>query len=130
MKRSARAPGVLLLLAAFGCGSPTPSLHPVKGMVHYKDGEPVAGGFIEFRPSADPGQASIGDIGPGGFFELATLHNGRRQPGAPEGAYQVTVYPPMGQDQSGEAIPLAQTFRVEPRDNDFKIEVEKPRLRH
>ncbi|MDB5310014.1 MAG: hypothetical protein JWO38_4216 [Gemmataceae bacterium] len=122
--------GVVLGFAAAGCGGSRESLpptYPVSGSVKYKGGRPVAGGAVQFAPLADSSYTVSGDINDDGSFTLTTVKGTDRVAGAPEGEYRVTVMPPIPADHRAvPAVIMSQTYRVEPRDNTFPIEVPMP----
>ncbi len=121
------APLFLLLgFAVLGCGKgeDIPKLYPAKGKV-VRNGKAVKGEFIQFRPVKDMGEIFInGMVGADGTFELSTKRKGDPAPGAPEGEYQVTYMPP-GKDQSDPPVTPAKTYKVEPKSNDFTVDVSK-----
>jgi hypothetical protein len=118
---------VLLGMVPLGCGGPSSTLPPsysVTGSVHYKSGGPVAGGAIQFTSVSDTSFSVSGDISDDGKFTLYTVKGNERVHGVPEGEYTVTVQPPIPADQ--HVIPpivLPKTYRVEPKDNEFTLEV-------
>jgi hypothetical protein len=122
--------GVLL---AFGCNGPPPlpKTYPAGGTV-LKGKEPMKAGSIQFVNKDDPLLLIIGDIGTDGTFKLRTVKDTQTADGAPEGEYDVTVQPPAVEDSRGgiegahkhvPPIPLGKKYKVEPRDNSFKIEL-------
>jgi hypothetical protein len=123
--------GALLALMSIGCGgssSTLPTTYPVAGTVHYKGGSPVAGGAIEFSSISDTSFSISGEIDDTGSFTLYTIKGSDRVRGVPEGEYKVTVRPPIQSDHRPvPAIALLITYRVEPKDNTFTIEVETTR---
>lgn len=81
----------LLLVPLVGCGKP---MHPVKGVVHFKDGTPLPAGrvVIDF----DDGKTGAwGAIRADGTFEMGT---NTTNDGVPAGTYKVylsnTIEPP------------------------------------
>ena len=123
-----------LMLVAAGCAKPAPAvkLYQVKGTVLYKGGGPLAGGSISFQPTTTAGSPANATIKADGTFALATPVSNTRVEGAAEGVYRVTVLPPLAADHSTPVVPitLEQTFQVEPRDNQLRIEVEPGPQRH
>jgi hypothetical protein len=121
----------VLCFCLLGCNSKLSSLpktYSVTGSVVYKDGKPVAGGSIFFRSVTDSSFAASGDIDKDGKFVVMTVKDNEKVRGLPEGEYRVTVQPPIPPDQRAvQAIDLPQTFKVEPKDNQFAIEVEPRR---
>jgi hypothetical protein len=114
-------------LLAAGCGPGTAPLktYPVSGQVLVKGGQPLAGGTVEFRSTADPTIAAIGDIANDGSFALRTLYNGQTWPGAVEGLHDVSVSPARDREHHGAAsIRLPRPYTVEAKENRFVIEIE------
>ena len=125
-------PGVVLVLFAVGCGprSSLPKTYPVTGKVIDRGGQALpAGTSILFAPVADSSFSVSGDLGSDGKFSLFTVKGKDRGSGAPEGEYRVTIQLPIPPDQrrGATSIDLPRTFKVEPKDNDFPIEVDLPR---
>src|SRR5438552_17655549 len=90
----------LILAAAAGCGSSNTS--PVSGKVVFKDGTPLTGGLVLFRPVDEKLQVSSrGDIQPDGTFFLSTYKEGD---GAVPGKYQVAITPPTRPKKRENAI--------------------------
>jgi hypothetical protein len=114
-----------------GCGSSSstlPQTYPVKGSVHYQDGSPVVGGAIEFVSGSDSSFSVSGEIGEDGSFTLYTVKGSDKVRGAPEGAYKVTIRPPIQADHRPvQAIELPTTYQVESKENNFAIEVITPK---
>ncbi len=87
------ATAILLAVACAGC-SPSPfNLVPVSGSVSL-DGQPLAGGIVNFQPivagpGANAGPGSTARIGPDGRYTLATI---RGEPGAVVGKHRVKIY--------------------------------------
>ena len=83
----------LLVIVATGC-KPSPFvLVPVSGTV-LLDGQPLAGGVINFQPlatgaNATGGPGSTARIDPSGRYSLATMSG---QPGAVAGRHRVKIY--------------------------------------
>ena len=75
--------GVVLAVAAAGCGNTEPSVGRVSGTVSYR-GEPVTGGVIEFH-MPDNGVGVTGDLDPSGRFAFDAP--------IPTGEYVVCVLP-------------------------------------
>ena len=70
----------------------------------------------------------MGDIENDGTFSLHTFKSGEKGSGAPEGEYRVTIHLPIPADQRATPpIVLPRTYRVEPKDNHFPIEVAAPK---
>ena len=120
------------LAAGLGCPrrEPPPRTYPARGTVIVKGGKPLAGGSVHFAPTADPTFSAAGDLGDDGTFTLATVKGRARLPGAPEGEYRVTVSP---QSPPGGStllpVSLPNTFRVEPKENELRIEIPPPEVR-
>jgi hypothetical protein len=119
-----------LLLLVAGCGKPASTMlpiYPVMGTVHYKGGLPVAGGAIQFVSLSDSSYSVSGEINEDGTFTLYTVKGSERVQGAPEGAYRVSVQPPIPSDHRAvPAISLPDTYRIEPKENTFTVEVNAP----
>jgi hypothetical protein len=119
-------PGLLALV--IGCSksdSASEDLHPVRGTVLTKSGQPFAGGAIDFRSVDDPSGSATGEIGADGTFKLSSVVGDEVHPGAKPGPYRVTVVPRMGEDQSATPpIQLKSMFTVQPTENDFTIKLE------
>jgi hypothetical protein len=120
----------VFLGVAVGCGGSSnafPPTHPVTGSVSYKGGQPVAGGAIQFTHISDSSFSVSGDIGDDGSFTLFTVKGKDRVAGAPEGEYRVSVQPPIPADHRAvPAITLSKTYRIEPKEMKFSIEVTPP----
>jgi len=115
---------------ASGCGSSGRAddnndfvLHPVKGRVLQDDGSPFVGGHIRFLPVTAPNYVAAGDINPSGEFILRMDQMGvDKGPGAPEGAYSVSVRPAGA--AGNMAYVMAQgTYTVKAGDNAFTIKL-------
>jgi hypothetical protein len=118
----------LLLLAIIGCGPTIPRTYPVKGKVVWKGGKPVNDGRIEFRSLADEELKAIGEIERDGTFTLVTHKGGRTRAGAVAGQHRVVVEPDLGPRAPPQVVTLPKPYTVEPRENDFTIEI-TPRRR-
>jgi hypothetical protein len=120
----------LLAVIVAGCGggkSSLPPTFPVTGTVKFTNGQPVAGGAVQFASVSDSSFAVSGDIGTDGAFTLATVKGTDRVSGAPEGEYKVSVQPPIPADHRAvPAVVLPKTYRVEPQTNTFTIEIAPP----
>jgi hypothetical protein len=80
------------LLVATGCGGEGPysgKLYPVQGRVLLADGQPLAGGSVQFIPS-EGGLPATGEVGQDGTFSLKTF---KTREGAAPGRYKVRVEP-------------------------------------
>jgi hypothetical protein len=109
-----------------GCGKPAkeiPKTWSVKGKA-LNAGRPFVGGTIEFQPSGE-GQRAIGEIGPDGSFSVFTFFDNDKIDGAVPGTYRVSIIPPIPPDQNVQSFNLPKTYTIEPRDNDFTIDVSK-----
>jgi hypothetical protein len=123
------------LLLVTGCtgGGPTlPRTHPAGGSLRYQDGKPAAGASIQFNSATDPLLRIIGTAGDDGAFTLTTVKDAAQADGAPEGDYKVIISLPLANDPRGNApaghkgvppIVLDKTYRVEAKDNTFKIDL-------
>ena len=121
----------LVLFGISGCGSQT--LFPVSGKVTYKDGKPVAAGFVIFEP-VNQKIGARGEIQADGSFRLGTH---RENDGAMEGEYKVLVAPPPLPEegkrrrspihpkyQDLQSTPLKFTVTRDSEKNIFNIQVE------
>lgn len=134
----------LMIVAAgllTGCGDGKLKTWPVTGKVTFADGEPLAGGTIQFQSKlpAAAGLNAQGAIGADGTFRLSTYVDGD---GAIEGEHQVIVAPApyweTATPNEGPSQPLLDakyrsyetsglTFTVKPGDNQCPITVERPK---
>jgi len=120
---------ILSMVAAFAAvgftGCAGLKTYPVKGKVVFKGGRPVtSGGRIEFQSTSDPQVKATGWIElKDGSFSLTTYKQGKKIEGALEGPHSVVVElrNPVA------VVNLPNVYTVEPRENDFTIEVPKPR---
>ena len=78
---------------------------------------------------SDPSLTTKGDIEPDGTFELITLYQNEQLTGATQGQYHVTVIPRMVDNKPSPISQLPRPLTVEPKDNSFSIELEKPQER-
>jgi hypothetical protein len=118
-----------MVLPACGCNSSVglPKTYPAAGSVVYKDGTPMKGGSVQFTSNADPLLRVVGEIQPDGTFRLETIKDKARATGAPEGEYRVSVQPPLqGEHRGVPPVALPKPYKVEPHDNQFKIELSTP----
>ena len=125
----------LILTAVAGCGSA--STYPVRGKVRFKDGTPLAGGQVLFRPiNGKPPMSARSDIQPDGSFALGTYEVGD---GAMAGKYQAAINPPLPPKLSakrtqkpildprfGKYETSGLEFEVKPGTNNFTIAVTRP----
>jgi hypothetical protein len=118
-------------LALCGCSnSNLPKTYSAKGKVIHKESrEPVKRGSIDFISKADHNLRAVGEIREGGIFELIAFKDGEEQPGAAEGEYDVFVELPGGEGDAGRGgqIQIPGAFVIKPGDNEFTIEVPKPK---
>jgi hypothetical protein len=124
---------VLGLVVALGCtdGKPPgdlPALHPARGKV-VRNGQPVGGGMVRFFAQPDdPDLVVNAEVGADGAFELQTLHaqSQKKAKGAPAGTYQVTYYPPAGDQTQGpspEPVSPSQPQTIQAGNNELTVEV-------
>jgi hypothetical protein len=127
-RRLTSAFGLLALASAGGCGTPLPPTYPVTGKVVLRGGQPVPGGAVHLKSNSDPTLTVTGAIGEDGTFALQTLRGKTLTPGAPEGAYVVTVLPPAAPDQRLAMPPyvMPKPFEVRAGDNHLEITVDPP----
>ena len=125
----------LLLAAAAGCGAQ--HTYPVRGKVVFKDGTPLTGGLVVFRPVDTQLQVTArGDIQHDGTFVLGTYHEGD---GAVPGKYQAAITPPPRRKIREKPVekPIVHPrfesydtsgleFEVKRENNNFTIQVDKP----
>lgn len=100
-----------------------PKTFPVTGQVMMKDGKPVTGGMVQFQSKSDNRLSVTSEINPDGTFALISRKDGQKFPGATEGAYQVTLFPPMSASQTESPKLLPGTLTVEPKENAFTLTV-------
>jgi hypothetical protein len=110
-----------------GCGSGIPTTYAVKGKVVWKGGKPVEDGRIEFQSLSNANLKAVGEIESDGSFTLTTHKDGRTRQGAVEGEHRVLVEPDVGDGEPALLIVLPKPYTVEPRENNFHIEIEKAR---
>lgn len=116
--------GILLLVCLVGCGGRPYAVAPVAGRVSL-DGEPLAGGVVNFQPIAaknttSPGPGATGRLGPDGRFALELLDG---SPGAVVGEHRVRIYSVAGEgpaasdtDEPGrpkERVPVRYNYQSE-----------------
>ena len=127
----------LVALSATGCGGR--KVFPVSGIVLFRDGTPLSGGWVVFEPVSVEGQVTAsGDIQPNGTFSLSTEGKGD---GAMAGWYRVVVHPPLTSNpseiipepgiihpkfQNETTTPLEFEVRKDAKPNHFRLEVERP----
>jgi hypothetical protein len=115
---------VALLLAA-GCRSSLPKTYIVSGSVRYQGGQPMKGGSVQFAAPTDPALRIVGLIRADGTFTLETIRDNDKTSGAPEGDYEVTVFPPLRGDHKGTpALVLPTRYKVAAGEkNEFTIDL-------
>ncbi|MCA9246694.1 MAG: hypothetical protein KDA42_06250 [Planctomycetales bacterium] len=120
--------GTLIATVVIGCGRPAPKTEtfPVVGKVLLPNGEPLAGGAIEFHCQEGARLNAFGEIAADGTFSLNTVVEGTRVAGAVAGEHRVTIVPPMDESQSAVPILLRDTYPVTRGQNDLSIVVEGP----
>jgi hypothetical protein len=125
----------LVLAMAGGCGAGNTS--PVKGKVVFKDGSPLSGGLVLFKPLDEKLQVSArGDIREDGTFILGTYKD---DDGAVPGKYSVAITPPPRQKVREKPVSPPTVHRrftshetsglefdVTRKKNDFTIVIDKP----
>jgi hypothetical protein len=98
-----------------GCGGEGPysgALYPVKGQVLLADGQPLAGGSVQFIP-ARGGLPATGTIESDGSFTLKS----KSREGAAPGEYKVRVEPHSSllakskKGKAGQKLPFAAKYR-------------------
>jgi hypothetical protein len=112
----------LALAGSAGCGSGSKT-YPVNGRVVFKGGKAVTDGRIQFQSTSNPEVRAVGEIQPDGTFSLATHKDGKSIRGAVEGQHKVVVE----LERPAAVVVLATPYTVEPRENNFTIEVQRPR---
>ena len=94
----------------------------------------MQGGSIQFNSDADPLLRVVGQIDVNGVFELHTIKDAEAR-GAPVGEYQVIVTPPrpaharsdaVAAQKSERPITLERMYKVEAKENTFRIELPGP----
>jgi hypothetical protein len=114
------------LVLAIGC-TPQPHmalapLHPVTGRV-VNGGAAVKGGSVTFSRLNDQTPLIVNAaVDEAGHFELATLQDHMRHPGAPEGDYQVMYSPPV---LGKGALPVtwAKTVTIAAKANEVVVDL-------
>jgi hypothetical protein len=134
-RRCVAVVGLLLSLAAAGCGS---GLYPVRGKVTFPDGTPMTEGTVVFESvDGDKPVTARGPIQSDGSYELGTHKPGD---GAPPGKYRVLVapkYDPNAVDKKPAAGPPLDPrftafetsglkFEVTAGNNDYPIQISRP----
>lgn len=130
---------IAALLCLAGCGrrsAPLPRTYPVHGKATYENGAPVTAGLVQFQPQSEPSVTTAGVIRNDGAYSLATMRDGLRAEGAVAGPNRVFVIPAENVarradsrriTQQGASVPTVYPtpYRVEPRDNEFNLIVER-----
>lgn len=118
-------PRVALLALALGLlagckepPEPPPKTFSIRGEV-YRKGKLATFGGIQLIHQTEPNVRAVGEIGPDGKFELKTIRGNEEFPGGVAGEYKaVLVF-----TASDPAYHLKPIFKVEEKDNVFKVEV-------
>jgi len=101
--------------ALFGCRQQRevnpPPMHPVQGKVTSASGRIPAGCQIQFMPD-DVRCTAEGLIGQDGSFTLQTRYEGVVCEGAAEGAYSVTIIPPLSGPATGVSGPISLPGKI------------------
>jgi len=115
---------VIVLLSIMGCGGGL-TTYPAKGKVVFKDGRPVtSGGRVEFQSTSDHQVKASGWIDfQDGSFSLTTYKDGKQVEGAVEGSHRVVIE----LRNPVVVVRLPNVYTVGPQENDFTIEVPRPR---
>jgi hypothetical protein len=107
------------------CGPPPeqlPERVKVTGKVQYSTGQALTGGTVSFQDASSPFSVT-GPIEPDGSFRLYTLGTRAKEEGAPPGKYQVTVVPPL-QNQDTQPVTLPKALEIKPGvDNTFTLTI-------
>ena len=120
-----RVASMLLVALAAGCSEPPPPIttHAVTGRVTYKNGQPMAGGIVEFRSQRDQTLNMSAFTEDDGTFNLVTIVNNQNAAGAIEGPFRVSVTLPIV-EPIPTTIDLSEPYVVETGDNHFEIQLE------
>ena len=109
----------VICCALGGCGDSAPQsipTYPATGTVLLPNGQPLAGGLIEFRSLDNTSVTTTSEIAEDGAFDLMTVLDDSRVAGAIAGEYRVTVIPPLGDTADVQAIgtmfSLPDTYQV------------------
>jgi hypothetical protein len=111
---------VVAVLSAVGCAGkdPGPATYPVSGEV-FRGKKLAANGTVQFIHRTEPDVRAVGEVGPDGRFSLFTFVGDEKRPGAVAGEYRaVLVFA-----ASDPAFHPPTVFKVEPRENTFKIKL-------
>lgn len=131
-------PGWLCLVSGIclvfgGCSVPAQQsipTHAATGVVLMADGQPLAGGLIEFNSLDNPSVTITGLIADDGTFTLTTMLDGARVDGAVAGECRVTVIPLLDDTAAvqavGQTFTLPDTCEIQAgEDNSFTITLPK-----
>jgi hypothetical protein len=99
-----------------------PKTYPVSGKVIVSPRKAPAGSLITFAPK-DTSLTAQGRIEQDGSFTLQTLFHKQMLPGAVEGPHRVIVLPLIN-NGPGPAINAKKTYTVEPKENQFTIQLD------
>ena len=90
----------------------------------------MTGGSIVFLSTAEASAGVVAEIQADGSFNLRTIKDNEQAAGAPAGEYHVIIRPPLlpGADlmdahRGMPEIKLQRTYRVEAKENTFRLEV-------
>jgi hypothetical protein len=124
--------GAMLLVASFSvlasCSRKieraAPPTFPVKGRVVTSGDRLPVGGCVEFEPNQNGLEiTACGVIGSEGQFSLSIPFVDRVLPGATEGSHSVRILLPI--DDGGGVVRIREAFIVQPRENEFTINIPK-----
>ena len=125
-----------LVAGVAGCKQSTlPKTYSAKGAIIYPGGQPLEGGSVQFTSSSDPLLHVLAAVKNDGTFTLHTVKDEEQADGAPAGEYAVIVQPAppphdpkdvVAAQQTAPPISLPGTYKVEPKENTFKIELPAP----
>ncbi|HOM16582.1 MAG TPA: hypothetical protein PLQ00_04595 [Thermoguttaceae bacterium] len=122
---------VVVVGATFGCGRKLqrqlPTTYPVAGRILAPAGQQIpVGARIEFRTD-DPNMVAFGNVEPDGRFTLQTLYYEKLLPGAAAGRYKVTLLTTVN-NIPGPVITIPEVFTVEPKENQFTVNLSAAKL--
>jgi hypothetical protein len=83
--------------------------------------------MVRFQSLLDSQLITTAEIQLDGTFILSTVSKDQRVKGAPAGQFRVTIVPPAGGLQSVDPVVLRAPYTVIPGENDFRIEIDRPR---
>jgi hypothetical protein len=105
---------------------PAPPTFPVIGRVTTSGGRLPVGGCVEFEPNQNGLEiTATGVIDGEGRFSLSIPFVDRVLPGATEGSHSVRVLLPI--DDGGGIVRIREPFIVQPRENEFTINIPRRR---